>query len=1335
MTFARRRRQARGPRVGALLALVVAVAASVLGPAGTASAAAGPTPKPAARTSEAAPTPPRTSEAAPKPSKATDSHLLAARQIAAGIGEGSDADTCSGSLTPGAVHTCSALPAGGAGFTLDVPRAGDLVFVQVVDAQGYPADVSLTAPDGTAVTCDQPDGSYGVRRCPTRQAGDHTLRVTSFWSTGGAFSVAYKALLSDSTCTAVTEDDTALGAPAVLPGGLAAGSAGVCYTLPTAAGETLRLHLAHWPVHATVYDAAGTPVCDTRTADTTDLDCALKGEAPFRVLANERSGAADDSNTVTLARLSHPAGCPAVEPQAYGTVPDTASSARCRILRVRTAGPHLFGALGADGTTDTPIAGRLHRADGTPVCVLDPSTPCGLTAGDYTWARDGRSGTGTDAYGVWFYPTSQTQGCTPVRDDGFASGPASGTFTGPGQTLCLGLPTGSSRGVYLVDQGTSDDVHPAVRVFDAAGTAQCADNGAPTVCKLTGTAPFHAVLSAPSAGTYRLAVQRTGEAAGCTAWAQSAFGDHFGAQVALRPGQTACLSLAADAHSTAELLDYTNDSNRVTAALRIHDTAGDQVCATVGSSTTTCRFTGGAAYTVLLTNNGYAADTYKLVRRDISATARCAAPRSLAVGGPSTAYTFHGALDSTCLRVTAAATDKLWLSVRAPDAAYRTGATLGVVDGSGTVLCRAPGTAGTCRVSGSASYLVFALANGYATTPITAYLDTWRIGTAAGWAPECTANTVSPAGFAPRSGVLTESATAYCAVLSMKPNLSFDVYGADSSVGTDMPSLSLLAPNAFGATTDYSYQCSGSYGEFRFHCLTSASAPSGQYVLLLGPGDAAAPYEYTMQGVCKSGCGTYPPRADVSRLSSTSGPAGTAHPVVLYGSGLTLGTEIELRNSDTGSGYRMNPPVSVGPDGTSLTVLLGTRDLPPGRYDLVADSPGYTSGTRSPGYLPDAYTVTQAAATTPGRFVPVTPQRFLDTRSGIGAPKARVGAGGTVKLKVAGVGGIPATGVTAVVMNVTAVAPTSNGFLTVHPDGRPVPSASSLNYTAGRTLSNLVTVAVSNGTVDLRNSAGTVDIVADVAGYYTAAQDTGSVLTPIDPTRFLDTRSGIGAPKARVGAGGTVKLKVAGVRGVPATGVTAVVMNVTAVAPTANGFVTVYPDGQAVPTASNINYTAGQTLPNLVVVPVVNGSVALRNSAGAVDLLADVTGYYSAQGAAFTAADPVRLLDTRSGLGARAGAVGTGGVVSMQVTGVAGVPAEGVTAVVLNVTVTAPTADSFLIVHPHGRPRPVVSNLNYTAGKTISNLVVVPVVDGRITFTNHTGGVQVVADLNGWFGG
>ena len=88
-------------------------------------------------------------------------------------------------------------------------------------------------------------------------------------------------------------------------------------------------------------------------------------------------------------------------------------------------------------------------------------------------------------------------------------------------------------------------------------------------------------------------------------------------------------------------------------------------------------------------------------------------------------------------------------------------------------------------------------------------------------------------------------------------------------------------------------------------------------------------------------------------------------------------------------------------------------------------------------------------------------------------------------------------------------------------------------------------------------------------------------------------------------------LSVLGRGPVPSSGVSAVLVNVTAVGPTGPGYVTVYPDGGSAPTASNVNFAAGQTAANLVLVPVgADGMVALRNgSARPVNLLADVVGY------------------------------------------------------------------------------------------------------------------------------
>ncbi|GCB47166.1 hypothetical protein SNL152K_4468 [Streptomyces sp. NL15-2K] len=97
--------------------------------------------------------------------------------------------------------------------------------------------------------------------------------------------------------------------------------------------------------------------------------------------------------------------------------------------------------------------------------------------------------------------------------------------------------------------------------------------------------------------------------------------------------------------------------------------------------------------------------------------------------------------------------------------------------------------------------------------------------------------------------------------------------------------------------------------------------------------------------------------------------------------------------------------------------------------------------------------------------------------------------------------------------------------------------------------------------------------------------------------------------------------------------------------------------------------------------------------------------------------------------------VGSAGTVGLQVAGVAGVPSSGVTSVVVNVTATGGTSSSYVTVYPDGSPRPAVSNLNFSAGETFPNLVVVPVINGKVDFYNNAGSVNLVADLTGYFTG
>ncbi|MYT21450.1 hypothetical protein GTW69_14315, partial [Streptomyces sp. SID7760] len=189
----------------------------------------------------------------------------------------------------------------------------------------------------------------------------------------------------------------------------------------------------------------------------------------------------------------------------------------------------------------------------------------------------------------------------------------------------------------------------------------------------------------------------------------------------------------------------------------------------------------------------------------------------------------------------------------------------------------------------------------------------------------------------------------------------------------------------------------------------------------------------------------------------------------------------------------------------------------------------------------------------------------------------------------------------------------------------------------------------------------------------------GSDFTPYAPTRLLDTRDGTGTAKGKVAPYATARVKIAGNGSIP-VGVTAVVLNVTATNTTSGGHVTAYPEGSERPATSNVNFTAGQTVPNLVIVPVnKNGYVDLYNGGWEpVDLIADVTGYFTrTSSSGYTALNPSRFLDTREGLGGPRGQVAGQGTIGVRMTGNGGVP-YGATAVALNVTVTNPREDGHL---------------------------------------------------------
>ncbi|GAA0700170.1 hypothetical protein GCM10010193_63650 [Kitasatospora atroaurantiaca] len=439
--------------------------------------------------------------------------------------------------------------------------------------------------------------------------------------------------------------------------------------------------------------------------------------------------------------------------------------------------------------------------------------------------------------------------------------------------------------------------------------------------------------------------------------------------------------------------------------------------------------------------------------------------------------------------------------------------------------------------------------------------------------------------------------------------------------------------------------------------------------------------------------------------------------------------EAELRGWEGDSGGKASPIVDSA-DENAPGMPAGDRfDVRAVDDPWVADT-GTGSGRRDRG----AHELDNFGT----RYTPVGPVRVLDTRGGTGVDAGAVPAHGTVELPLTGLNGVPADGVTAVTMNVTVTEAAAAGYLTVFPHGDDRPTASNLNWTAGQTIPNLVTVQVKDGKVSFYNgSSGTVHVLADLLGYFST---TGSGFTSTTPHRLLDTRYGTGAPKAPLSAGGTLDLQVAGVNGVPATGLTAVTLNVTVTEPTDHGYLTAYPHGGDRPTASNLNWSKGQTIPNLVTVPVKDGKVSLYSGGGSgtVQVVADLAGYFTATGGdKYHAVAPRRVIDTRApwfsdGIGEwqPAKPVGAG-----QVQVVRDVGYSNATAVALNVTVTGGTAPGYLTVYPQGATRPTASNLNWTAGLTIPNQVVVATSEsGQNSFFNGSAGsVELIADINGYY--
>jgi glucose/arabinose dehydrogenase len=334
-----------------------------------------------------------------------------------------------------------------------------------------------------------------------------------------------------------------------------------------------------------------------------------------------------------------------------------------------------------------------------------------------------------------------------------------------------------------------------------------------------------------------------------------------------------------------------------------------------------------------------------------------------------------------------------------------------------------------------------------------------------------------------------------------------------------------------------------------------------------------------------------------------------------------------------------------------------------------------------------------AAPVSPGKFVPLTPTRVMDTREGLGFSGGRVGADSTVALSLAG-SVVPSTAV-AVAYNVTATGNQGPGFLTLWPAGTRKPGTSSVNFAGDEDVANAAVVAVGPvGATNVYSSTAT-HVVIDVTGYWLpAASATDGRFVPLtEPRRVADTRSGSGVRPGKVAAGGSLDIEVQAPGIIAANNASAVAITVTAVNSDAAGFVTVWPTGVTRPVASTLNPTAaGDVRANLVILPLgTNGKVSVYSSGGA-DILIDLVGTFTTTAAPNAVAGLLQMVPLARVLDTRGKArVAANGTTMYSVGGTVGLPA----AAIFNLTATDTGSGGFLTAFPTDRSIvPIVSNVN-----------------------------------------
>ena len=409
----------------------------------------------------------------------------------------------------------------------------------------------------------------------------------------------------------------------------------------------------------------------------------------------------------------------------------------------------------------------------------------------------------------------------------------------------------------------------------------------------------------------------------------------------------------------------------------------------------------------------------------------------------------------------------------------------------------------------------------------------------------------------------------------------------------------------------------------------------------------------------------------------------------------------------------------------------------PGAYDVTLASADATSAARPwTGQVtvnaPRAAPPTAPAAAAPGRtsFVPLDPVKLYDTRDDGNMPLGR----GRLDLVVPGAGKVPTEGVAAVALSISASCATADTTVTAWSGGAKRRTASpALNVAAGTTASALaVTTLGGNGVVSVGSTAGTTELSVHVVGYYPVAG--GQVFRPTKTLRLYDSRRD---PAGALVPGSPRTVTMPALSGIPATSMTGALLNVTTVSPSGTGTLTVQSPATSRDNAT-LAYTHGSLVKSRAVARLQDGTFTVTAHTAATHVVVDMVGWWApsevVRGRLFQPRATTRVLDTRKGVGVRAGKVRRGGVVAVKVAGKGKPAPRRARAVVINLTARDATARTFVTAWPKGKRRPAFPDLSVPAWRTTANLVVVRVgKKGRIKVTNGSGSAHLAADVVGYY--